>query len=95
MEHGAVGQFGRDLTEVVRHARAVGARVLVADLPRFGGVDVAPYNAAIARVARAQGATLVPLHDLQIGTLGGGPELRPDVEGHRKIADAFEAALRG
>jgi lysophospholipase L1-like esterase len=60
---------------------------------------VAAYDAAIARVAAAEGAVVV---DVRSATGGGpGSELvsddgfHPSTEGHRRVAAAFAAAAQG
>lgn len=59
------------------------------------------YNAAIARVATAEGAELVDLHARSVQAREAGTEasliaedgFHPSNEGHRAVADAFEAVL--
>lgn len=90
-----VGDFGRDLRTLVQRVRAVGARVLLGNLPDTGTARADGYDAAIASVARDTGATLVDVHALSITTLGPntGPFL-PNAAGQRAVAGAFAAALR-
>jgi lysophospholipase L1-like esterase len=91
----AVGDFERDLRTLVQRVRAVGARVLLGNLPDTGTPRADAYDAAIARVARDTGATLVDVHALTIATLGSstGPFL-PNAAGQRAVAGAFAVALR-
>jgi lysophospholipase L1-like esterase len=63
---------------------------------------VRDYNAAIARVVRAEGAVLVDLHTAgqrahkagDDGELFGADGFHPSTLGHRAVADAFAATLR-
>ena len=57
---------------------------------------VAAYNAAIARVAAAEGAVVVDLAAAASGTtasLVAADGFHPSTEGHRRVAAAFTAAL--
>jgi lysophospholipase L1-like esterase len=65
----------------------------VANTPEFTSADparVAAYNAAIARVARAEGAELVDLHAADVAAPSRS---HPSPEGHAAIAKAFAAVL--
>ena len=59
---------------------------------------VARYNAAIARVVSAEGATLVDLHAAATSFSGArltsGDGFHPSTAGHRAVADAFARVLR-
>ncbi|MCU1429902.1 MAG: hypothetical protein JWL83_3902 [Actinomycetia bacterium] len=90
-----VDGFATDLRAVLERLRATGARVFVGDVPQLGAVRADAYNAAIARVAADAGATLVPLHDLSVRRGDGDPVFVPNPAGHRAIADAFVAAIKG
>jgi lysophospholipase L1-like esterase len=81
----------RDLVHALR--RGGDTRVLVANTPAMASVApaaVAAYNAAIARVARAEGADLVDLHGAGIGAPSRS---HPSPEGHERVAKAFAAVL--
>lgn len=81
----------RDLVHALR--RGGKTRVLVANTPEMNGVapaTIAAYNAAIARVIRAEGAELVDLHG---AGLSAPSRDHPSPAGHERIADAFAAAL--
>ena len=72
--------------------------------PSPGELDatVDAYNAAIARVARAEGAEVVDLHAPTLAARAAGTEaslvssdgFHPSTAGHRAIAEAFVAVLR-
>jgi len=67
--------------------------VLVANTPPMDSAapaTIAAYNAAIARVVRAEGAVLVDLH--RAGREAPSRD-HPSPAGHRRIADVFAAAL--
>lgn len=90
-----VATYERRLAELVHALRRDGAtRVLVANTPRIESAPpatVAGYNAAIARVVRAEGAELVDLHGADVDA----PSVsHPSAAGHARIAQAFAAALR-
>lgn len=89
-----VPAYERRLRTLVHALRRGGeARVLVANTPAMNGVapaTVAAYNAAIARVVRAEGADLVDLHG---AGLDAPSRAHPSPEGHERIAEAFAAAL--
>jgi lysophospholipase L1-like esterase len=89
-----VATYERGLTDVVHALRQGGqTRVLVANTPEFPGAAparVAAYNAAIARVARAEGAELVDLHAADVAAPSRS---HPSPEGHAAIAKAFAAVL--
>jgi lysophospholipase L1-like esterase len=89
-----VTDFAANLGRLVQRVRSSGARVLIADLPELGRVDVSAYNVAIARVAAEQQATLVPLHAERVSSFDASRFL-PDIAGQRVIAQAFERAMRG
>ena len=69
--------------------------------PEEVAATVDAYNAAIARVASAEGAELVDLHALSVQAREAGTEasliakdgFHPSEAGHRVVADAFEAVL--
>lgn len=57
---------------------------------------VADFNAAIERVARAEGARLVDLsREDDLTGLTSSDGFHPSSRGHREVAEAFGAALRG
>lgn len=89
-----VATYERQLGDLVRALRRDGdTRVLVANTPEFTSADparVAAYNAAIARVARAEGAELVDLHAADVAAPSRS---HPSPEGHAAIAKAFAAVL--
>ncbi len=89
-----VKRFAANLSAVVQQLASTGAQVFVADLPVFGSVPNAAYNAAIARVVANAGATLVPLHSVSVPTVRGAKLFLPNEEGHRAVAKAFETAMR-
>lgn len=88
----SVENFGTSLDLLVERLRDSGARVLLGNLSRDRAGDAAA-NDAIARIARARGATLVDLTTALSGTPGVGPSSLVDVATSRKIAEAFAAAL--
>ncbi|HKE75466.1 MAG TPA: SGNH/GDSL hydrolase family protein [Acidimicrobiales bacterium] len=89
-----VPAYERRLRDLVHALRRGGeTRVLVANTPEMNGeapATVAAYNAAIARVARAEGADLVDLHG---AGLSAPSRDHPSPEGHERIAEAFAAVL--
>ena len=72
-----------------------------APAPEEVTATVDAYNAAIARVAAAEGADLVDLHAISVRARAAGTEaslvakdgFHPSEAGHRAVADAFEAIL--
>ncbi len=57
---------------------------------------VTTYNAAIARVAKAEGATLVDLSKgRDLTKLTGTDGFHPSTAGHRLVAAQFARALKG
>lgn len=89
---GSVEDFAFNLDRLIEQLRASGARVLLGNLPR-GRADSAAANAAITRIARARGATLVDLATALSGSPRVGPGSSIDVATSGKIAEAFAAAL--
>jgi hypothetical protein len=89
-----IEQFTSEFDGLMSAVVATGARVLVADVPNFVGIQPAPYNAVIRRVVHQWGATLVPLSSRHISASSTTGPLFPDEAGHRAIADAFETALK-
>lgn len=89
-----VPSYERELRELVHALRRGGdARVLLANTPEMTGVapaTIAAYNAAIDRVARAEGADLV---DLNGAGVDAPSRTHPSPEGHRRIAEVFAAEL--
>ncbi len=68
---------------------------VVPDLTEIRAV-VTTYNAAIARVAKAEGATLVDLSKSQdLTELTGTDGFHPSTAGHRLVAAEFARALKG
>lgn len=81
-----------NLAEIVSRARAAGARVLLAGMlmpPNYGGEYASGFAAIYPRVAKQQGAALVPF---LLEGVAGHPELNqpdgihPTVEGQRIVA---------
>ena len=86
-------QFERDLGALVADVRALGARVLLADLPR-SNVPTAAYNRAVADVAAEHDLTLVRLSAREVDMFGASDTtFLPTAAGHQVIADAFADAL--
>lgn len=95
LQTGVRGNFPAELDVLVRRLRDSGARVLLANFsfPRHAS-GAAAFSAAIERIARARGATLVDL----AGALGATANVRPSSLGlnaaaNRSIAAAFASAL--
>lgn len=84
--------FATDLDLIVRRLRGSGARVLIGNLSR--AQQYAPaFDTAIARIARARGATLVDLASALAATPDVGPSSKMTPETSRAVADAFAAAI--
>jgi hypothetical protein len=83
--------FARALSRLIAGAQDAGAaRVLVGNLPDAYGARARPYNTAIQHAVRETGAELVELDREPISLadeLGPLPQL--DVDGHRRVAEAF------
>jgi hypothetical protein len=78
---------------LVADVRALGARVLLADLPR-SNVPTAAYSRAVADVAAEHDLTLVRLSAREVDMFGAADTtFLPTVAGHQVIADAFADAL--
>jgi len=70
-------------------------RVLIANLPTVdGGRSVAATNLALGRAAARDGAVTVDLSALHV-TADDSGDVVPTKALHRRVADAFERALRG
>lgn len=86
------GRFEDALDRLVGRLRDSGARVLLGNLSR-ARTGAADYDSAIARVARARGATLVDLAAALVATPTIGPSSDVDPAVSEKIARAFGSAL--
>jgi lysophospholipase L1-like esterase len=95
LQTGVRGDFPAELDLLVRRLRDSGARVLLATFrfPRLAS-GAAAFNAAIERIARARGATLVDLASALAATPNVRPSaLRLSAAANRAIAAAFASAL--
>jgi lysophospholipase L1-like esterase len=107
-------RYARDLDELLGRLRATGALVLVGNLPDLtllpGGdprgrppealrAEIARWNAAIARIARARGAVLLDLHSAwreleSHSEYLGADGFHPSTLGHARLSELWRDRLR-